>query len=77
MIAQGHVFYVQQRSANISFHTETYRLKVNVTSHRCTAGLNDRGSSTYLVFKYQIELAVTQILDDIPGVQLAQLVDIR
>ena len=60
-----------------SLFAETFRLKINVTSERCTAGLNDRGSSTYLIFKYQIENAVMQILNDVPGDQLASLVDIR
>lgn len=54
-----------------------YRLKVNVTSRRCTSGLENKKSSEYVVFKYEIELAVARALSVLPGLHLIELVDVR
>ncbi|XP_067939652.1 uncharacterized protein [Watersipora subatra] len=53
-----------------------YQLKINVTSLRCTVGLNDRDGQEYAIFKFDIEQAVNDILLDIPGAQLSELTDI-
>jgi len=54
-----------------------YQLNISAVSTACTPGLIDQSEATYYVFKYQIELAVNNVLKDLPGTQSALLVDVK